>query len=170
MSGISPSAKVNAAIDPKSATSPGLSVNALIGVFATRSPFRPNPIGLSSVKLDGIEMTDKGPVLHVSGIDLRDKTPIYDIKPYLPYADCHQDAKEGFAGAVKEYCLEVNFPEELLKKIPKEKREALIQVLKQDPRPSYHADPERKYGVAFAGFDVHFTVKENVLEVFEIVE
>ena len=149
---------------------PRLGGNKHVGVFATRSPFRPNPIGLSSVKLDGIEMTDKGPVLHVSGIDLRDKTPIYDIKPYLPYADCHPDAKDGFAGAVKDYCLEVDFPEELLKKISEEKREALIEVLKQDPRPSYHSDPERKYGVAFAGFDVHFTVKENVLVVFEIVE
>lgn len=149
---------------------PRLGGNKHIGVFATRSPFRPNPIGLSSVKLEGIEITDKGPVLHVSGIDLRDKTPIYDIKPYLPYADCHPDAKEGFAGAVKEYCLEVDFPEELLKKIPEEKRGALLEVLKQDPRPSYHSDPERRYGVAFAGFDVHFTVKGNVLVVFEIIE
>lgn len=159
-------------IDTWSATvkPPRLGGNKHVGVFATRSPFRPNPIGLSSVKLEGIEITDKGPVLHVSGIDLRDKTPIYDIKPYLPYADCHPDAKEGFAGAVKEYCLEVDFPEELLKKIPEEKRGALLEVLKQDPRPSYHSDPERRYGVAFAGFDIHFTVKENVLVVFEIIE
>lgn len=149
---------------------PRLGGNKHVGVFATRSPFRPNPIGLSSVKLEGIEITDKGPILHVSGIDLRDKTPIYDIKPYLPYADCHPDAKEGFAGAVKEYCLEVDFPEKLLKKIPEEKRGALLEVLKQDPRPSYHSDPERRYGVAFAGFDIHFTVKENVLVVFEIIE
>lgn len=148
---------------------PRLGGNKHVGVFATRSPFRPNPIGLSSVKLEEIEITDKGPVLHVSGIDLRDKTPIYDIKPYLPYADCHPDAKEGFAGAVKEYCLEVDFPEELLKKIPEEKRGALLEILKQDPRPSYHSDPERRYGVAFAGFDIHFTVKENVLVVFEVI-
>ena len=148
---------------------PRLGGNKHIGVFATRSPFRPNPIGLSSVKLEKIEMTDKGPVLHVSGIDLRDKTPIYDIKPYLPYADCHPDAKEGFAGEVKEYYLEVDFPDDLQEKIPVEKRETLIEVLKQDPRPSYHSDSERKYGVAFAGFDVHFRVKDDVLEVFEIV-
>lgn len=148
---------------------PRLGGNKHVGVFATRSPFRPNPIGLSSVKLESIEITDKGPVLHVSGIDLRDKTPIYDIKPYLPYADCHPDAKEGFAGEVKEYCLEVSFPNDLLEKIPIEKRAALIEVLKQDPRPSYHSDPERKYGVSFAGYDVHFRVEANVLEVFEII-
>lgn len=148
---------------------PRLGGNKHVGVFATRSPFRPNPIGLSSVKLEKIEMTDKGPVLHVSGIDLRDNTPIYDIKPYLPYADCHPDAKEGFAGEVKDYELEVIFPEGLLQKISAEKREALIEVLKQDPRPSYHSDPERKYGVSFAGYDIHFKVMENVLEVFEIV-
>lgn len=147
---------------------PRLGGNKHVGVFATRSPFRPNPIGLSSVKLERIEMTEKGPVLHVSGVDLRDKTPIYDIKPYLPYADCHPNAKEGFAGEVKDYCLDVNFPKELLNRIPQEKRDALIEVLKQDPRPSYHSDSERKYGVAFAGFDVHFRVKDNVLEVFEI--
>lgn len=149
---------------------PRLGGNKHVGVFATRSPFRPNPIGLSSVKLDEIEYTDKGPVLHVSGIDLRDKTPIYDIKPYLPYADCHPDAKEGFAGAVKDYSLKVSFPEELLAMIPVEKQEALIEVLKQDPRPSYHSDPERKYGVAYAGFDVHFTVKDGVLTVFEMTQ
>lgn len=148
---------------------PRLGGNKHVGVFATRSPFRPNPIGLSSVRLERIEMTDKGPVLHVAGIDLRDKTPIYDIKPYLPYADCHMDAREGFAGEVKDYHLEVNFPKELLMEIPEEKQKALIEVLKQDPRPSYHSDSERKYGVAFAGFDVHFRVKDDVLEVFEIV-
>lgn len=148
---------------------PRLGGNKHVGVFATRSPFRPNPIGLSSVKLEEIEFTDKGPVLHVSGIDLRDNTPIYDIKPYLPYADCHLDAKEGFAGAVKDYSLEVSFPNDLLERIPIEKREALLEVLRQDPRPSYHTDSERKYGVSFAGYDVHFRVKDDVLEVFEIV-
>lgn len=148
---------------------PRLGGNKHVGVFATRSPFRPNPIGLSSVRLERIEMTDKGPVLHVAGIDLRDKTPIYDIKPYLPYADCHMDAREGFAGEVKDYHLEVNFPKELLMKIPEEKQEALIEVLKQDPRPSYHSDANRQYGVSFAGFDVRFKVEKQVLEVVEIV-
>ena len=149
---------------------PRLGGNKHVGVFATRSPFRPNPIGLSSVKLEGIEYTDKGPVLHVSGIDLRNKTPIYDIKPYLPYVDCHPEAEDGFAGAVKDYSLEINFPQELLEQIPEEKRKALLEVLKQDPRPSYHADPERRYGVSFAGYDVHFRVENGVLEVFEIVK
>ncbi len=148
---------------------PRLGGNKHVGVFATRSPFRPNPIGLSSVRLERIEMTDKGPVLHVAGIDLRDKTPIYDIKPYLPYADCHMDAREGFAGEVKDYHLEVNFPKELLMKIPEEKQEALIEVLKQDPRPSYHSDANRQYGVSFAGFDVRFKVEKQVVEVIEIV-
>ena len=148
---------------------PRLGGNKHVGVFATRSPFRPNPIGLSSVRLERIEMTDKGPVLHVAGIDLRDKTPIYDIKPYLPYADCHMDAREGFAGEVKDYHLEVNFPKELLMKIPEEKQEALIEVLKQDPRPSYHSDTNRQYGVSFAGFDVRFKVEKQVVEVIEIV-
>lgn len=148
---------------------PRLGGNKHVGVFATRSPFRPNPIGLSSVRLERIEMTDKGPVLHVAGIDLRDKTPIYDIKPYLPYADCHVDAREGFAGEVKDYQLEVNFPKELLMKIPEEKQKALIEVLKQDPRPSYHSDTNRQYGVSFAGFDVRFKVEKQVLEVVEIV-
>lgn len=141
-----------------------------MGVFATRSPFRPNNIGLSSVHLDKIELTENGPVLHVSGVDLRDNTPIYDIKPYLPYSDCHPDAKEGFVADTKEYALEVDFPEELLAKYPKEKQNAIIEVLRQDPRPSYHSDPNRKYGVSFAGWDVHFTVVENKLTVFEVVK
>ncbi|MBQ7776303.1 MAG: tRNA (N6-threonylcarbamoyladenosine(37)-N6)-methyltransferase TrmO [Lachnospiraceae bacterium] len=141
-----------------------------MGVFATRSPFRPNPIGLSSVKLENIEMTDKGPVLHVAGVDLRDKTPIYDIKPYLPYADCHTDAKEGFAGEVKEYELQVEFPQDLLERLPVEKRRAIIEVLKQDPRPSTQSGQVRPYGVSFAGYDVRFTVEEEVLTVFEVVK
>ncbi|MDD6571253.1 MAG: tRNA (N6-threonylcarbamoyladenosine(37)-N6)-methyltransferase TrmO [Thermoflexaceae bacterium] len=148
---------------------PRLGGNTHVGVFATRSPFRPNNIGLSSVKLEKIELTENGPVIHVSGIDLKNGTPIYDIKPYLPYTDCHVDAREGFAHDVKEYELKVDFPQELLKKFPPEKQTAIIEVLKQDPRPSYHDDPDRKYGVAFAGFDVHFTVKEDILTVFEVV-
>lgn len=149
---------------------PRLGGNTPMGVFATRSPFRPNSIGLSSVKLEGTGMTDRGMVLYVSGIDLRDGTPIYDIKPYLPYVDCHPDAREGFASEVKDYGLEVDFPEEMLAVFPEEKRQALIQVLEQDPRPSYHEDPGRRYGVAFAGYDVHFTVKDQVLTVSEVVE
>ncbi len=148
---------------------PRLGGNKHVGVFATRSPYRPNPIGLSSVKLEQIEFTENGPVLHVSGIDLRDKTPIYDIKPYLPYVDCHPDATDGFAGEVKDYELEVIFPEMLLEQIPVEKQKAIIEVLKQDPRPSYHDDPNRKYGVSFAGFDVRFTVGNHILTVFEVV-
>ena len=147
---------------------PRLGGNKHVGVFATRSPYRPNPIGLSSVKLEKIEMTEKGPVLHVSGIDLRDNTPIYDIKPYLPYVDCHPDAADGFAAEVRDYALNVEFPEYLLEQIPAEKRKAIVEVLKQDPRPSYHDDPERKYGVSFAGYDVRFTVKEQTLTVFEV--
>lgn len=148
---------------------PRLGGNKRMGVFATRSPFRPNPIGLSSVKLDHIELTEQGPVLYVSGVDLRNRTPIYDIKPYLPYVDCHLDAVDGFAGDVKEYALEVAFPKDLLAKIPQEKQRAIVEVLKQDPRPSYQDDQERKYGVSFAGFDVRFTVQGNLLTVFEVV-
>lgn len=148
---------------------PRLGGNTHMGVFATRSPFRPNNIGLSSVKLEKIEFMENGPVLQVSGIDLRDGTPIYDIKPYLPYTDCHTDAKGGFASEVKDYELEVDFPAELLKMLPKEKQKGIIEVLRQDPRPSYHNDPKRRYGVAYAGFDVRFTVDGGRLSVFEVV-
>ncbi len=149
---------------------PRLGGNTHMGVFATRSPFRPNGIGLSSVKLDGMEYTKRGPVLHVSGIDLRDRTPIYDIKPYLPHVDCHPDASGGFAEEARDYGLEVDFPKELLKLLPEEKRSAAVKVLEQDPRPSYHDDPERKYGVGFAGFDIHFRVEGKLLTVFEVDE
>ncbi len=149
---------------------PRLGGNKHMGVFATRSPFRPNPIGLSSVKLERMEWdTDRGPVLHVLGVDLRHNTPIYDIKPYLPYVDCHMDATGGFAHEVKDYELQVVFPEELLARFPAEKQAAIIAVLKQDPRPSYHNDPTRKYGVAFAGHDVRFVVKGEVLTVIEVL-
>lgn len=148
---------------------PRLGGNTHMGVFATRSPFRPNNIGLSSVKLDGMEFTENGPVLHVSGIDLRDGTPIYDIKPYLPYTDCHTDASGGFANEVKDYELAVDFPAELLEILPEKKRKGIIEVLKQDPRPSYHNNSERRYGVAYAGFDIHFTVRDGVVRVFEVV-
>ncbi len=148
---------------------PRLGGKKRMGVFATRSPFRPNPIGLSSVKLERIEMTEKGPVLHVAGADLRDRTPIYDIKPYLPYADCHTDAKEGFAGEVKEYELQVDFPQELLERLHEGKRSAIIEVLKQDPRPSTQSEQNKVYGVAFAGFDIKFTVEGEKLTVFDVV-
>ena len=142
-----------------------------MGVFATRSPYRPNDIGLSSVKLEQITFDEKlGPVLHVAGADLMDGTPIYDIKPYIAYADCHPEAAEGFAGKVKEKELQVEFPEELLAQYPEEKRAAILGVLAQDPRPAYDTDETRVYGVEFAGYDVRFTVKEEVLKVKELVK
>lgn len=150
---------------------PRLGGNEYMGVFATRSPFRPNPIGLSSVKLEAVEYdTEKGPVIHVSGIDLRHNTPIYDIKPYLPYADCHTDATGGFAHQVIDYALSVEFPEKLLVRIPEDRRNAIVEVLREDPRPSYHNDPARQYGVAFAGYDIRFTVQEGVLRVVDVVK
>jgi tRNA (adenine37-N6)-methyltransferase len=149
---------------------PRLGGNARIGVFATRSPFRPNAIGLSSVKLDRIELdTDLGPVLHVSGADLMDNTPIYDIKPYLSYTDSHPEAVGGFAEPIKDYKLEVEFPEKWLCLIPHEMREAIIGVLEQDPRPSYQKDPKRVYGLEFGGFDIRFTVEDTVLSVCMVV-
>lgn len=148
---------------------PRLGGNRHMGVFATRSPYRPNAIGLSSVRLDSVEVTHEGPVLHVSGIDLRNKTPIYDIKPYLPYVDCHPDAVDGFAGTVKDYALEVVFPEELLLQLPLEKRQAVLEVLKQDPRPSYHDDPQRIYGMSFAGYEIKFMVDSGVLRVVDVM-
>ena len=149
---------------------PRLGGNARMGVFATRSPFRPNPIGLSCVKLEAIQQDAKlGTVLIVSGADLMDGTPIYDIKPYLPYADCHPEATGGFAHEVKDHAVEVVIPEEMLAKIPADKQEALQGVLAQDPRPGYQKDPERVYGFTFAGMEVRFRVAEDVLTVTEIV-
>jgi len=148
---------------------PRLGGNTRVGVFATRSPFRPNPIGLSCVALDGIEMhAELGPVLHVSGVDLMDNTPIYDIKPYLPDSDAHPEARGGYTEHLKDVRLEVKFPEELLCLIPEERREALLGVLALDPRPSYQKDPERVYGLTFAGFDIRFTVRGGVLYVREV--
>ncbi len=148
---------------------PRLGGNKRRGVFATRSPFRPNPIGLSLVKLDSIELhPDLGPVLHVLGADLMDNTPIYDIKPYLPFTESHPEAVGGFADPLKDYALEVEFPEQWLRLIPKELREALRGVLAQDPRPSYQNDPERIYGLEFGGFDIRFTVRGTVLRVCEV--
>lgn len=150
---------------------PRLGGNTLMGVFATRSPFRPNPIGLSSVKLEKIEMDEKlGPVLTVSGADILDGTPIYDIKPYLSYTDSHPGALGGFADEVRDYSLQVEFPDELLQQIPEDRRKGLIDVLAQDPRPSYQNDPNRKYGFQFAGFDVRFCVADGVITVCELVK
>ena len=150
---------------------PRLGGKKRMGVFATRSPYRPNDIGLSSVKLEKIEFDEKlGPVLTVAGADLMDGTPIYDIKPYIAYADSHPEASEGFAGAVKEKELVVEFPEELLEMYPVEKRKAIAAVLKQDPRPAYDTDETRVYGVEFAGFDVRFIVEGECLKVKELVK
>lgn len=147
---------------------PRLGGNTHMGVFATRSPFRPNPIGLSSVHLDGIGESTDGPVLYVSGIDMRNKTPIYDIKPYLPYVDCHPDARDGFAGNVKDNTLDLEFPQELLEKIPYEKRAALQELLKQDPRPAYHCDEQREYGLTYAGWNIQFVVRGRRMVVTDI--
>lgn len=149
---------------------PRLGGNTRMGVFATRSPFRPNNLGLSSVTLLGVEHTKSyGTVLHVGGADLMDGTPIFDIKPYIPYGDCHTDAVGGFTDRAGEFLLQVDFPEALLELLPQDKRDAAIGVLSHDPRPSYQRNPERVYGLPFAGFDIRFTVKENVLTVQEIV-
>lgn len=148
---------------------PRLGGNVRKGVFATRSPFRPNPIGLSSVKLERIEIDPKlGPVLHVSGADLMDGTPIYDIKPYIAYTDSQPEAISGFATKPAEYLLEVDFPKELLEKVAPEKRESLIEVLAHDPRPQYQDDPERVYGMEFSGMEVKFRVEEKQLTVLEV--
>jgi tRNA-Thr(GGU) m(6)t(6)A37 methyltransferase TsaA len=149
---------------------PRLGGNKRMGVFATRSPFRPNAIGLSSLKLDGVELhPDFGTVLYVSGADLMDNTPIYDIKPYLPYTDSHPEAAGGFIDPLRDYVLDVNFPESLSCQIPEDRKEALIEVLAHDPRPSYQNDPKRTYGFEFAGFDIRFTVQGNLLSVCEVV-
>ena len=143
--------------------------NARLGVFATRSPFRPNPIALSAVTLAGVEETREwGAVLRVRGADLVDGTPILDIKPYLPYADCRPEASGGFASAPAGETLAVDFPPELLERIPPERREALRSVLALDPRPRYQEDPGRVYGFGFAGLEVRFTVEGEVLRVREV--
>jgi len=140
------------------------------GVFATRSPFRPNPIGLSSVKLEQvIRKGEDGPKLIVSGVDLMDGTPIYDIKPYLPYADAHPDAIGGFGQAHREDGIQVVFPQEFLQLLPEDKRQAAIRVLEQDPRAAYNKQPDYVYGMEFAGYDIRFTVRDEVLTVCEIV-
>ncbi len=148
---------------------PRLGGNERRGVFATRSPFRPNPLGLSSVRLEKVELDrELGPVLYVSGADLLDGTPIYDIKPYAPYADAHPEALGGFTDQVERRRLQVECPPALLAAVPEEKRPALLGVLAEDPRPAYQADPERVYGMAFARLEVKFTVSGDTLTVLSV--
>lgn len=141
------------------------------GVFATRSPFRPNPIGLTCVRLDGIDWDAKdGPALLVSGIDMMDGSPIYDIKPYLAYSDAYPDARSGFGSRVKDQVLQVDFPSDLLEIIPNGKRDGALEMLRQDPRPPYHNHAEQVYKIAYAGVDIHFTVDEQgVLTVCRVI-
>lgn len=142
-----------------------------MGVFATRSPFRPNNLGLSCVRLLGVEETrEYGTVLHVGGADLMDGTPIFDIKPYIPYGDAKPDALGGFTQGAGDFLLTVDFPSSLLERIPENKRDALIGVLSHDPRPSYQADPERVYGLTFGGWNVRFRVKDGTLTVVEVAQ
>ncbi len=148
---------------------PRLGGNTRMGVFATRSPFRPNAIGLSCVRLLSVEHTqDMGTVLHIGGADLMDGTPILDIKPYIPYCDAHPEAMGGFTQNAGDYLLEVDFPENLKQRLPAEKQEAIGQVLSHDPRPSYQKDSDRVYGLSFAGHDIRFTVKDTVLTVLDV--
>lgn len=148
---------------------PRLGGNTRMGVFATRSPFRPNNLGLSCVQLLGVETTqDVGTVLHVGGADLLDGTPIFDIKPYIPYADCHPEATGGFTDSTGDFLLSVDFPPNLLNRLPAGKREAAAAVLSHDPRPSYQRTPGRVYGLSFAGYDIRFTVEENHLQVLDV--
>lgn len=147
---------------------PRLGGNTRMGVFATRSPFRPNNLGLSCVKLLGIESTaENGMVLHVAGADLMDGTPIFDIKPYIPYSDSYPDALGGFTDTAGEFILQVNFPDELLRRLPESKRSAAMAVLSHDPRPSYQRKAGRVYGLSFAGFDLRFTVEDELLTVVD---
>ena len=169
----------DAATDDKSGTNanwsptvrpPRLGGSERMGVFATRSPFRPNPIGLTCVKIDRVELTDDGPIIHVLGADLRDGTPIFDIKPYIPFADCHPEATGGFIDDVPWHELDVDFPETLQARIEGDKLDGLVEVLRQDPRRagSKH-DPSRVYHLAFAAHDVAFTVDGDTLHVVGVV-
>lgn len=148
---------------------PRLGGNTRMGVFATRSPFRPNNLGLSCVRFLGLEETKEfGTVIHVGGADLMDGTPIFDIKPYVPYADCQPEALGGFTGGTEGHTLQVDFPASLQEMLPESKRQAAIGILAHDPRPSYQKDSQRVYGVTFAGFDIRFTVREDILFVQDI--
>ena len=149
---------------------PRLGGNMHMGVFATRSPFRPNPLGLSCVEVERIETdSSEGPVIHVRGADLMDGTPIFDIKPYIRYADSHPEAVCGYVDKLEEPCLEVRIPDDVRGVIKEEvKLKALVETLQLDPRPSYHSDPDRVYGLSFAGYNVRFTVRDTILTVTEI--
>lgn len=149
---------------------PRLGGNRRMGVFSTRSPFRPNNIGLSCVKLDRIEYENDGPVLYISGIDMMNGTPVIDIKPYVPVVDCRPDATDGFTKYTKDYAIDVEFSDELLAKLPENKREGALQMLSQDPRPAYIDDKKRIFGVTYAGYDIRFTVNGNLLTVCDVVE
>lgn len=147
---------------------PLLGGNEKKGVFATRSPFRPNPIGISPVKIEKIEITDKyGPVIHISGADILDGTPVYDIKPYLPYADIIPEATGGFTDNLSERLLKVEIPKELLLKIREDKREEIADILSGDPRPSYQEDSERIYGMTYGEYEIKFIVENGILKVIE---
>ncbi len=149
---------------------PRLGGKQRMGVFATRSPFRPNPIGLSCVRLVALRMDEtEGPVLVVAGVDLMNGTPIYDVKPYLPYVDAHPDASGGFGDRVKAHELQVIFSQELLERLPEEKRAGALAFLRQDPRPAIHKDETRVYKIAYAGYDIHFTVSNTVLTVCDVL-
>lgn len=148
---------------------PRLGGNQRMGVFATRSPFRPNPLGLSCVRLDRLEPTEEyGTILHVSGADLLNDTPIFDIKPYLPYVDSHPDARGGFGSTRKDYQLNIDCPPEIRRQIPAQHQDTLLKVLAQDPRPSYQEDPARIYGMKYAGMNVKFYVEGNTLHIIRI--
>lgn len=148
---------------------PLLGGNKRMGVFATRSPYRPNAIGMSVLEIEGIEITEgEGPVIVVSGCDMIDNTPIFDIKPYLPYADSIPDAKAGFTENLEDRILEVEISQDMLDKIPEEKQKLLEEILKNDPRPSYQNDPTRVYGFEFCGFEVKFTVNAKLLKVVSV--
>ena len=148
---------------------PRLGGNTRMGVFATRSPFRPNAIGLSCVRLIAVERTESnGTVLHVAGADLMDGTPILDIKPYIPYSDAYPDAAGGFTDAADDFLLQVDFPQSLLNLLPESKQQAAIGILSHDPRPSYQRTRDRIYGVSFAGYDIRFRVEDTILHVLEV--
>lgn len=148
---------------------PRLGGNTRIGVFATRSPFRPNPIGLSCVRLESIDLhTQEGPVLHVSGADLMDGTPIYDIKPYIPLTDCRPDATEGYTGRTRLQSLKVQIPEECVQALPSELLQPVSEILSEDPRPHYQDDPDRQYGFSFCGYEIRFKVISDCLTVTSI--
>jgi len=147
---------------------PRLGGNVRKGVFATRSPFRPNPIGLSCVRLDSVSYEENGPVLYITGADLMDNTPIYDIKPYVTYSDCIPEAVGGFSEKVKDYRVRVEIPEDLLMRIPQDQRGLVHDILEQDPRPSYQEDPDRVYGMEYAGLEIRFRVSGSVLTVCDV--